>query len=493
VQSNLTGLALKFPAPFAKAPADPSNAQAVFTVLPDGELAIAGNLGATRRFDIRYAAQTTGFHFARGAVRFGGEAPRLPQQPGLVVEGSVPELDVGEWLALAVDSRAVTTAAPADVALLGGQLDVAEFTAFGQRLGTTRLDVRRDPKDWNIEVTSEAIAGRLTVPLSLAGRPQIIADMQRVYLAVGADDARESAQAAMADPRGLPGLALRADEFGVGERRLGHVEADIVPDPLGLRLVSFVSTSDGLIASANGSWLMASNGPMTRISANLTSADLAAAFEALGIGAFMDGEMAELNANLNWRGGPGANWVDHVNGDVTVHVETGSLLDIDPGAGRVVGLLSIAALPRRLSLDFRDVFNRGFVFDEIGGDFTVIDGNAFTDNLKMSGPVAEIGVVGRTGLRDRDYQQQAVVTAEPSNVLPTVGALVAGPGVGAAWLLFTRIFKEPLKGIGRASYCVTGTWDEPNVERLSGDRVDRAAECAALPPAGLAAQFESEN
>jgi uncharacterized protein YhdP len=180
--------------------------------------------------------------------------------------------------------------------------------------------------------------------------------------------------------------------------------------------------------------------------------------------------------------------MDHVAGDVAVRIETGSLVDIDPGAGRVVGLLSIAALPRRLALDFRDVFNRGFVFDEIGGDFTIVDGNAYTDNLKMSGPSAEIGVIGRTGLRDRDYQQQAVITAEPGNMLPTVGALVAGPGVGAAWLLFTRIFKEPLRGIGRASYCVTGKWEDPKVERLTGDRVEQAERCAALPPSGLAAQ-----
>ena len=111
----------------------------------------------------------------------------------------------------------------------------------------------------------------------------------------------------------------------------------------------------------------------------------------------------------------------------------------------MVGLLSISALPRRLALDFRDVFNRGLVFDEINADFVVLDGNAYTDNLKLTGPVAEIGVIGRTGLRDRDYRQQAVVTAEPGKVLPTVGGLLGGPAVAAALLIFTRIFKEPLK------------------------------------------------
>jgi uncharacterized protein YhdP len=147
--------------------------------------------------------------------------------------------------------------------------------------------------------------------------------------------------------------------------------------------------------------------------------------------------------------------------------------------------MSIAALPRRLALDFRDVFEEGFAFDEISGDFRIIDGNAYTDNLKFSGPAAEIGVLGRTGLRDRDYQQQFVVTVEPGNMLPTVGGLIGGAGVGAALLLFTRLFKEPLKGIGRASYCLTGNWENPAVERIDNDAQSRAESCAELPEAVL--------
>src|SRR4029079_8254349 len=102
----------------------------------------------------------------------------------------------------------------------------------------------------------------------------------------------------------------------------------------------------------------------------------------------------------------------------------------------------LSALPRRLTLDFRDVFNKGLAFDDIKGDFVVIDGNAYTDNLKLTGPVAEIGIIGRTGLRDHDYHQQAVVTSEPSNLLPTVG-LLGGAAVAAGRPLFQRVAHEP--------------------------------------------------
>jgi uncharacterized protein YhdP len=127
------------------------------------------------------------------------------------------------------------------------------------------------------------------------------------------------------------------------------------------------------------------------------------------------------------------------------------------------------------------------VFDEITGDFVIVDGNAFTDNLKVTGPVAEVGIIGRTGLRDRDYRQQAIVTAEPGKVLPTVGALLGGPPVAAALLIFTRIFKKPLRGIGSASYCVTGSWQEPTVERLTDEQAERGGLCAELPPNAAAA------
>jgi uncharacterized protein YhdP len=219
----------------------------------------------------------------------------------------------------------------------------------------------------------------------------------------------------------------------------------------------------------------------TTIDARIDALNIQAALADLGLDPVVSGESAGISASVYWDSAPSGDWLDHLNGRVGLHVETGTLREVDPGAGRVVGLMSIAALPRRLLLDFRDVFQEGFAFDEITGDFLIIDGNAYTDNLKFGGPAAEIGVVGRTGLRDRDYQQQIAVNMEPGKVLPTVGGLLGGPGVGAALLIFTRLFKEPLKGIGGAYYCLTGSWEEPAVARIDNDERSRVERCAVLP------------
>lgn len=475
VESNLEGIAVRFPDPIAKSPGEPMNLQLVFTFDSTESLAIVGNLGATRRFDFELDRESESYRVRRGAITFGGETPVLPLRDGIVVSGRVPQMRLDDWLELG-RSSSIDRARPL---FYSASLDVAEFEAYGQMLGTTSLDVRRGDRIWDVEIDSAAIAGSIEVPQDLSFRTPIIADMDRVYLALNA----ESADMSDIDPGRLPGLRLRSTEFGFSSRELGRIEADIVADPQGLRLASFSSSTDSSTIEASGSWLRDAGGTTSRIAAKITSVDVAASLEQLGIGSIVEAESGELTADIYWNGPPAADWLDHLNGQVDLHVETGSLIDVEPGAGRVVGLMSIATLPRRLNLDFRDVFNKGLAFDEINGGFSIIDGDAYTDDLMLSGVAAEIGVIGRTGLRDRDYQQQAVVTAEPSKMLPAVGGLLGGPGVGAALLIFTQIFKKPLKGIGRVSYCVTGSWDEPVVERVTPDRADEVEQCVALPEA----------
>jgi len=488
VDSNLSGVALRFPAPFEKAPGEPTNLQVDLTFPPSGGLDMQGYLGASRRFALQFdTAAGSGaegkFDFRRAALRFGGALPEFRADRGVTVDGSVPELHVDDWLALSGDGADGSAGGGLGAAFAGGALDVAAFTAFGQELGSTKLSARRRTDDWQIELDSDPVAGTLLIPIDLDRDPQVVAVMRRLYLSAG-----DGTSTRHVDPRQLPGLQLHSDEFAVGPRQLGRLDAEILSDSLGLRLASFESSSESFSAQGSGAWFVGADGDTTRFSVTVSSTDLAKTFAALGFDPIIEGKSAEVTASVYWPGSPSSDWMQHVGGDLALKAEKGSLLDVQPGAGRVVGLLSLSALPRRLALDFRDVFNRGLVFDDITADFVVVDGNAYTDNLKLTGPVAEVGAIGRTGLRDKDYHQQFVVTAEPGKVLPTVGALLGGPGVAAALLIFTRIFKKPLAGIGRASYCVTGSWQEPMVERLSAEQLERGQLCAELPPGAKPAE-----
>ncbi len=489
VASNLSGVAMRFPDPFAKPPGEPMNLELNMT-FPNGALAMDGYLGATRRFVLDFDATPSGaqaFQFRRAALQFGGALAEFRAERGVTLHGTLPHLSVDEWLALPTSDGADDGAGGGEWsgAFAGAELDVAEFAGFGQQLGSTRLNARRRTDDWQFDLDSDAIAGTLLVPLDLSGDPQVVAVMRRLYLNAGGGTGQGSGGGGLGDldPRELPGLQLHADEFGVGQRQIGRLDAEILSDPLGLRLVSFESATNSFTAQGSGGWFVGDQGATTRFAVSINSTNVGEMLEQIGVARFVEAATAEVTASVYWPGAPSGAWLEHIGGDLALRAEKGSLVDVEPGtAGRAAGLLSISALPRRLALDFRDVFNRGLVFDDITADFVIVDGNAFTDNLKLTGPVAEVGLIGRTGLRDRDYRQQAIVTAEPGKVLPTVGALLAGPQVAAALLIFTRIFKKPLGGIGRASYCVTGSWSEPTVERLTNEQLEQGALCAEMPP-----------
>ena len=482
VRSNLNGVALRFPAPFQKPPRDATNLGLTFAFLPGGGLEVTSHLGANRHFVGEWNTGADGFEFRNGIIAFGPETERAAPARGLAIVGELPAVDFDEWFALG----GAPSIGGAGLMLTDADLQFADLRLWDQAFGAVDLQVTHERDAFDIDIDSAVIAGNIRLPESLENRATITATLDRLYFQPG-----RGQQSNVADPRRWPGLEIDIGDFRLGMRALGSVQARIEADPLGLRLVSFNSSSPSLTAEGSGAWLVDDDTTTSRVAVSAMSADVATALADLDLDPVLSGSAAELSAALRWPGGPASNWLDHISGDLSLRIADGSMLDIEPGAGRLVGLMSIVALPRRLALDFRDVFNRGFVFDEISADFVIADGDAFTDNLKLTGPAAEIGVAGRTGLRDKDFRQQAVVTAEPGNMLPTVGAVIAGPGVGAALLIFTRIFKEPLKGIGRASYCITGSWDDPVVERLTPEQLEAEEICADLLPDTVTASTES--
>jgi uncharacterized protein YhdP len=232
--------------------------------------------------------------------------------------------------------------------------------------------------------------------------------------------------------------------------------------------------------TARGTWFVTPSGQQSALNAEIRSTELVASLRDLNYTQFMDAKLAEVRADLTWPGGFDSAFLGRASGTLSVRAENGQLLNLQPGAGRVLGLFSVAALPRRLALDFSDLTEKGLSFDTVHGDFELRGGNAYTTNLLLRGPAAEIGIAGRTGLGSRDYDQTAVVTGNLGASLPVAGALAGGPVVGAAVLLFSQVFKEPLKGIARGYYRITGPWDDPNVERVDAAQVKEAA--SATPP-----------
>jgi len=464
VSSDLTGLAIDAPRPFAKRPDEARPTRVALDLPRPGRNDLRIETGAaravlefTQRADERWILE-------RGAARFDGRPLASPSRAGMHFAGDWPEFDLGEWLALRSAAPGGPTLSdwlgPVDV-----HLDRARVIGFEFRDVTASMQ----PLDgaWRIQVTGPMAEGAVTVPEDLSTGMPINLQMERLSLqsppAVGNAPERQEPT----DPRGLPAIVVRADDFSWESRRFGRLDASVIRDPGGLKLERLSTQSDHVVIAGTGSWLVEQGSPHTRLDLDFRSDDLAAASRALGYRDAVTAERALVRASVDWSGGPDGDALARMNGTMRLELDRGQLRSVKPGAGRILGLTSVSALPRRLALDFRDVTDEGLAFDTVRGDFEVREGSAYTQNLLLKGASVDIGVVGRTGLARQDYDQTIVVSGNPSGPITIAGALAAGPIGAAGALLISQLFKGQLQGLARVYYRVTGSWSEPVVGRIS--------------------------
>ena len=227
------------------------------------------------------------------------------------------------------------------------------------------------------------------------------------------------------------------EDFALGDRNLGRVEAALVRTADGLVSEKLEATDATFRIVGEGSWLADEAeelGSRTSVSATLSSSDVGTTLRQLDFARGITGESMDVVFELGWGGGPRADFLAMLDGNVRIRIDDGQLEEVEPGAGRMLGLISFVALPRRLSLDFRDVFNKGFGYDKIAGTFNIEDGVAATCDLSLEGPAADIGIVGRVDLAKQQYEQAAVVSANVGNTLPLVGAVVGAIADGSVKL-----------------------------------------------------------
>ena len=210
----------------------------------------------------------------------------------------------------------------------------------------------------------------------------------------------------------------------------------------------------------------------TTVDAQLKSQNTKALMEEFGFQGILSSKNLTIDLDLFWPYIPSSDGVFDANGTVKVNIEDGQITAIDPIAGKVLGLLSIAELPKRLVLDFSDIFKKGLSFNRLSGEFQFKQGSAYTCNLAMEGTSVDILLVGVTDMIGETYNQLAIVRPLLSDALPMGGAVFGGPGVAAAVYLFTKLLRKPLKNIGVSYYSIGGTWDNPTIEKIPAQEID---------------------
>jgi uncharacterized protein YhdP len=193
---------------------------------------------------------------------------------------------------------------------------------------------------------------------------------------------------------------------------------------------------------------------------------------------------ATLQGKIGWNGPPSRLDYATLSGEMKLEASKGQFLKIDPGAGKLLGLISLQSLPRRFTLDFGDVFSQGFAFDSISGNMIVKSGVMRTDRLQIDGPSARVVMRGEADLKNET--QHLNVTVQPDlGASAALGVAIINPLAGIATLLADKILQGPLNKVFSFEYLVTGKWDDPKVERIARSTAPGAApEINAANPTG---------
>ena len=234
----------------------------------------------------------------------------------------------------------------------------------------------------------------------------------------------------------------------------------------GTKIDTLFLTGDNLQADISGQWLNLGDLQKTDLIIDLNSQDLGKTLKQLGYAEQIYMGQAEISGQLNWLESPFNLEKSNVSGQLDLEIEDGRFLEFEPGVGRILGILNIAAISRRLTLDFSDLFKDGFTFDEITGKFTFDDGNAYTEDLTIKSPSALLELSGRTGIVTQDYDQVITVTPSVQSSLTIAGAVAGGPAGAAIGFVAQKLIGNEVDKIARTRYQVKGPWDKPEITKL---------------------------
>jgi uncharacterized protein (TIGR02099 family) len=487
INGSLAGLELNLPEPLAKPAGRPLPSSVEIQWPAAGGPQLRVTLGSVLRGQVNLDSGASGPTFGRAAVTFGGgpsePAPTLSDTQVLNTGGKIERLDLAGWLKLYTPDK---NTKPLANFLRSARFEVAQIDYLGLSFLDVAVDLALSDAGMRIGVGGPNVAGTISLPNAADSAEPWKMEFKRLKFLTAAADAPSNEGAAgnpaagapaAGNPRRIPAINFHAAETIWDERQLGDVQARLEKLEDGIGLKQLTVTGTGYTVDAEGEWRGKDAG-LGRIEGTLASTDVGGTLKQLDYAPVIEAKMGKMDFDMSWVGAPTADALKDATGHIQVALDKGQITGLKPGAGRVVGLASVAALPRRLALDFSDLTDKGLAFDSVRGDFDLREGSAFTDNVLVKGPAAEIGLIGRVGLKNKDYDQTAVVTGNVNSSLP-LAAFAAGPVIGGAVLLFTQVFKQPLKGLARGYYRITGNWDNPTVERIKS--ADAAAATAEAP------------
>jgi uncharacterized protein (TIGR02099 family) len=501
VNSNLQGMALSLPAPLGK------TAEASLPVrLESAVLTQSGDTALTDRVALdlgsgleplvalRYERDITGAvpRVLRGSVAVGLDGGDVAPMPASGVVGNLKfdQLDLDAWSRVA-SNAGVRVPTPATLGVIDQDAELAylpttialranRLTVEGRSFNRVVVGGSREGAQWRANVDADELNGYVEVRQSgpnSAG--SVYARLARLRLA---PSVATEVEQLLSQPTTVPALDIAVDDMEIAGRRLGRVEVEATnrggPTRAGeWRLTKFKLGVPEARLSATGNWApMAAGGSAqpgdqrrTALSFRLDVDDSGALLARFNRPGLVRGGKGRIEGSVGWIGSPLAVDYPTLSGQLQADFERGQFLKVEPGAGRLLGVLSLQALPRRLVLDFRDVFSDGFAFDFVRGDARIEQGVLFTNNLQMKGVNAAVLMEGTADLARELQDLKVVVVPEINAGTASLIATAINPAIGLGSFLAQFLLRQPLQSAGTQQFRVTGSWADPQVAKVDRD------------------------
>lgn len=457
--SNLVDTAVELPFPFAKSAASSTTVSADVDFFRE-QIWFRADLGN----DILGRGQLIpneerDFQLNMLDIAFSSELHPKPRQ-GVHLYGSLLEAPVDDWV------RFIKASGSTEPALLQTvELSFDHAHVFSRELNNVWFDLAQANERFVGSIESSTISGNFILPWRTSLQDPVIIDLD--YLRVDKLD-QESAVADLL-PSDLVDFRLSSKSLLFHDMLFSdlRVEARAVDDSLYIDSLNLRKNDLLLTGMAQWDYDAASQSHLSSVTMSINGDNMGLAIAGMGFGDTISNGTLNFSGGFTWPAPLARFSVENLVGDARFRIEDGVLNNVEPGGGgKFVGLFSLGALPRRLSLDFSDILIAGMEFDEIKGTYHIENGILYTKNTRMDGTSAGIKISGKTDIVKRQYDQNVKVTPKIRQTLPLLGAVSAGSTVGWGLLLLQNLFKKTIDDAVEVEYQITGSWDDPQIELI---------------------------
>ncbi len=473
VQSELVGLQSRLPSPFSKN----TNEALSLTVqkqqspnLDEWYIKLGNKLASK----VVRTGTNNQLKIERGSIVLNASSSALDtafdlsKNKGLNIVGNLDYLDADAWRRVFQETKTNTNAENNSTSTVlpinKMAIKINTLDVFDRRINDLKISQSTNNDGQHANVQSREMAGDLQWVSQ--GNGKLIARLSHLVVPEATPNRTKSAsnesnnQEIKKQDQDYPALDISAASFTFNKKNLGSLDLVAFPQGDNWNIEKLkLSTADSVM-TAFGQWNNWAKNPNTFLNISWDIKNLGKTLNGVGYPDTIKGGEGKLEAQLHWPGSPHQFNPKGLTGDLEIDLKNGQFLKVQPGVGRLLGLLSLQSLPRRLTLDFRDLFSNGFAFDDIKGSAKITQGIMRSDNFTMSGPAADVLIKGETNLQAETQHLKVKVSPHVSDSL-SIAALAGGPVVGAVTFIAQKILKDPLNKIASSEYEIIGTWDNP--------------------------------